>query len=150
MTEPSITLPVAADFDRRAYLRSIAFWRPSDLSIHTGSLGDDYRGNLQCSEQVIFGLLLCHSVSPAFDTTAGTWTKGEGKCVSGERDPVTKLPVLRHVAYNSRQPIVLTLWDRGNGIVPWITDGRQRGRSSEGMGQKEAVGEMGAVEAINF
>ena len=149
MIEPSSTLPVTADFDRRAYLRSIAFWRPSDLSIHTGSLGDDYRGNLQCSEQVIFGLLLCHSVSPAFDTTAGTWTKGEGKCVSGERDPVTKLPVLRHVAYNSRQPIVLTLWDRGNGIVPWITDGRQRGRSSEGMGQKEAVGEMGAVEAIN-
>lgn len=149
MTEPSSTLPITADFDRRAYLRSIAFWRPSDLSIHTGSLGDDYRGNLQCSEQVIFGLLLCHSVSPAFDTTAGTWTKGEGKCVSGERDPVTKLPVLRHVAYNSRQPIVLTLWDRGNGIVPWITDGRQRGRSSEGMGQKEAVGEMGAVEAIN-
>jgi len=149
MIEPSSTLPSIADFDRRAYLRSIAFWRPSDLSIHTGSLGDDYRGNLQCSEQVIFGLLLCHSVSPAFDTTAGTWTKGEGKCVSGERDPVTKLPVLRHVAYNSRQPIVLTLWDRGNGIVPWITDGRQRGRSSEGMGQKEAVGEMGAVEAIN-
>ena len=149
MIEPSSILPSSADFDRRAYLRSIAFWRPSDLSIHTGSLGDDYRGNLQCSEQVIFGLLLCHSVSPAFDTTVGTWTKGEGKCVSGERDPVTKLPVLRHVAYNSRQPIVLTLWDRGNGIVPWITDGRQRGRSSEGMGQKEAVGEMGAVEAIN-
>ena len=136
-------------FDRRAFLRSINFWRPADLSIHVGSVGDDYRGNLATSETVIYGLLLCHSVSPGFDTNTNTWTKGEGKCVSGERDPVTHQPILRHVAYNSRQPVVATLWDRGGGIVPWITDGRQRGRSSEGMSLRESVGEMGAVEAIN-
>lgn len=136
-------------FDRRAFLRSINFWRPADLSIHVGSVGDDYRGNLATSETVIYGLLLCHSVSPGFNTNINTWTKGEGKCVSGERDPVTHQPILRHVAYNSRQPVVATLWDRGGGIVPWITDGRQRGRSSEGMSLRESVGEMGAVEAIN-
>jgi len=149
MTEPSSILPSTADFDRRAYLRSILLWRPGDLSVYAGGkLGDDYRSNLATSETVIYGLLLCHRVAPAYDGKTETW-QGEGRCVSGERDPITKLPVLRHVAYNYAEPITCTLWDKGQGVVPWITNGRQRGRSSEGMALGQAIGEMGAVEAIN-
>jgi len=154
MIEPSSiaqhhTPNAPADFDRRTWLRSILLWRPGDLSVLAGGkLGDDYRSNLATSETVIYGLLLCHRVAPAYDGKTETW-QGEGRCVSGERDPVTKLPVLRHVAYNYAEPITCTLWDKGQGIVPWITNGRQRGRSSEGMALGQAIGEMGAVEAIN-
>lgn len=152
MIEPSsISLnPTPVPFDRRAWLRSIQLWRPSDLSIHAGGhLGDDYRSNLATNETVIYGLLLCHRAAPAYDGESQSW-QGEGKCVSGEIDPVTKVPVLRHVAYNYAEPITCTLWDKGQGVMPWITNGRQRGRSSEGMALGKAIGEMGAVEAINF
>lgn len=125
--DPMPSKPTQTTEERRSYLRSFDFWNPSDLTVYRndGGAGDDGRANLPLSESVVFSLL-------------------------ANRSPAAKRRVFGHVepilcVTHSRQPLCGVVWDKGAGLQPWITEGRQRGGDSEQRGAENP----GAIEAIN-
>ena len=119
--------PAHTPEERRAYFRSYSFYHPSDLAVYRSpnSPGDDGRADLPTSEILCFMLLA--NRSPAVE-----------RRVFGHASPILCVT-------HSRQPLCGVVWDKGRGLEPFITDGRQRGGDSTERGEANP----GAIEAIN-
>ena len=114
-------------FETSPNFRDFSFFRPADLSVyrHPHGPGDDGRADLPTDEILVFSLLA--NRSPA----------AERRVFGFDR------PIL--CVTHSRQPLCGVVWDRGDGPEPFITEGRQRGGSTEERGEANP----GAIEAIN-
>lgn len=113
--------------ERRTYFRSYFFYHPSDLAVYRSANGpgDDGRADLPTSEILVFSLLA--NRSPPVE-----------RRVFGHASPILCVT-------HSRQPLCGVVWDKGRGMEPFITEGRQRGGDSAERGEANP----GAIEAIN-
>lgn len=119
--------PAHTPEERRAHFRSYSFYHPSDLAVYrsVNGPGDDGRADLPTSEILVFSLLA--NRSPAVE-----------RRVFGHASPILCVT-------HSRQPLCGVVWDKGRGMEPFITEGRQRGGDSAERGEANP----GAIEAIN-
>ena len=119
--------PAHTPEERRAHFRSYSFYHPSDLAVYRSpnGPGDDGRADLPTSEILVFSLLA--NRSPAVE-----------RRVFGHAGPILCVT-------HSRQPLCGVVWDKGRGLEPFITEGRQRGGDSAERGEANP----GAIEAIN-
>jgi len=119
--------PAHTSEERRAHFRSYSFYHPSDLAVYRSpnGPGDDGRADLPTSEILVFSLLA--NRSPAVE-----------RRVFGHASPILCVT-------HSRQPLCGVVWDKGRGLEPFITEGRQRGGDSAERGEANP----GAIEAIN-
>lgn len=119
--------PAHTPEERRAHFRSYSFYHPSDLAVYRSANGpgDDGRADLPTSEILVFSLLA--NRSPAVE-----------RRVFGHASPILCVT-------HSRQPLCGVVWDKGRGMEPFITEGRQRGGDSAERGEANP----GAIEAIN-
>lgn len=119
--------PAHTPEERRAHFRSYSFYHPADLAVYRSlnGPGDDGRADLPTSEILVFSLLA--NRSPAVE-----------RRVFGHASPILCVT-------HSRQPLCGVVWDKGRGLEPFITEGRQRGGDSTERGEANP----GAIEAIN-
>lgn len=119
--------PAHTPEERRAHFRSYSFYHPADLAVYRSANGpgDDGRADLPTSEILVFSLLA--NRSPAVE-----------RRVFGHAGPILCVT-------HSRQPLCGVVWDKGRGLEPFITEGRQRGGDSAERGEANP----GAIEAIN-